>query len=64
MLHSWPSYIIVLTVGRNFFLIQFMRSYDHLFDDAISCILLSKNICLTLQIVDLKAFQLGNSPSS
>ena len=47
--------------GRDFFLIQFIRSQGLLFDEAISYILLSKNFLLVSFKVDLYAFQLGRS---
>jgi len=57
MLQDCPSCMMISIVGRNFFFTQLIKFYSCLFEDAISCIFLSKNLHLASCIVDLEAFQ-------
>jgi len=59
VLRSCPLYMIVLMVGSNFFLTQFMRYHSCLFEVVIFCILSSKNFLLTNWTDVLKVFQLA-----
>ena len=64
VLHSQSSNMIVLIARRVFFLIQFMKSHNLLFDNTISCIFSLKNFLLILCNIDLYVFQLNKSSYS
>jgi len=64
VLHGQFSYEMDLMAGKDFFLIQLIRSQGLLLDDAILWILLLKNSLLTVRTTDLNSFQCLRSPDS
>ena len=56
-IYSWPLYWIASITESLYFLTQFISSQELWFIDAISWILLSKNVCLVFLTVLLKFFQ-------